>query len=162
MMNCCWNFWGNSRVHVVIPIRPRLFPLAPFTLSIFVCTNIGLGCSLSKHALDMHGIVAPALNRDIVWILFIVRGKFMANIMLLKLTSVILSSVHDSHSESNEESKLLSGLPKSWGSLISSGSDFVFLDICVCPVMLLTWSLVLCVLHVCLSEWSELLWVILG
>ena len=41
-----WNFIGNSRVHVVVPIGPRLFLLAPFTLYIFVCTNVGLVCSL--------------------------------------------------------------------------------------------------------------------
>ena len=50
-MNCYWNFFGNSRVQVVVPRRPRLLPLAPFTLYVSVCINAGLGSSLSKHAL---------------------------------------------------------------------------------------------------------------
>ena len=53
------EFLGNSRVHVFIPIGPRLFPSAPFTLYTFVCTNVGWGCSLMKHAFDIHEIVAP-------------------------------------------------------------------------------------------------------
>ena len=113
MMNCCWNFLGNSRVHVVIPIGWRLFPSAPFTLYIFVCTNVGLGCSLSKHALDTHEIAAPVSNRYIVLFLLIVTGELMAYFMLLNLTSII-SSVHDSHSESDEGPKLLYGLSKYW------------------------------------------------
>ena len=126
---------------MVIPIGPRLFLLAQFTLYIFVCTKVHLGCSLLKHALDIHEIVVPVSNRDIVLFLLIVTRKFMAYFMLVNLTSII-SSVHDSHSESDEESKLLPGLLESWGSLVSSVSDFVFLDDHVCPVILLTWSLV--------------------
>ena len=109
MMNCCQNFLGDSRVHVVIPIGPRQFPLAPFTLYIFVCTNIGFGFSLLKHTLDIHEIVAPVSNRDIVLFSLIVTGKFVAYFRLLNLTSII-SSVHDSHSESDKQSGLLSGL----------------------------------------------------
>ena len=76
-----------------------------------------------------------------------VTGKLVAYFMLLSVTSIILS-VHDSHSESDEESKLLSGLSDSWLSLVSSGSDFM-LDVCVCPVISLAWSLGLCALCVC-------------
>ena len=72
MMNCCWNFLGNLRIHVVVLIGQRLFPLAPFTLYIFVCTNFGLGSSLSKHALDIHEIVAFVPNRDIVLFLLMI------------------------------------------------------------------------------------------
>ena len=110
--------------------------MALLTLYAFVCTKVGLGCSLSKHALDIHEIAAPLSNRDIVLFLLIVTRKFVAYFMLLNLTSII-SSVHDS--QSDEESRLLSGLSESWGSLISSGSDLVFLYVHVCPVILLTW-----------------------
>ena len=51
---------------MVIPIGPRLFPSASFTLYVFVCTTVGLGCSLSKHAFDIQEVVAPVSNRDIV------------------------------------------------------------------------------------------------
>ena len=91
-----------------------------------------------------------------VLFLLIVTGKFAAYFILLNLTSII-SSACDSPSESDEESRLLSGLSESWGPLISSGSDFVFLDVHVCPIILLTLSLVLNDLHMCLSEWTELL-----
>ena len=60
---------------------------------IYFCTNVGLGCSLLKHALDIHEIVAPVSNRDIVLFLLIVTGKFAAYFMLLNLTSIILSVV---------------------------------------------------------------------
>ena len=153
MMNCCCNFLANSRIHVIVPIGPRLFPSVLFTLYIFVCTNFGLGCILSKHALGIHEIVVPVSNRDIVLFLLIVRGKFTAYFMMLNLT-LIISSVCNSHSESDEELKLLSGLWESWWSLVSSGSDFVFLDVHVCPVIPLNWLMVLGVLHVCLSEVS--------
>ena len=133
MMNCCWNFLGISRVHVVIPIGPRLFLLAPFTFYIFVCSSVGLGYSLLKHALDIHEIVAPVSNRDIVLLSSIVTGKFVAFFMLLDLTLIILL-VCDNHSESDEESRLLSGLLELWGPSISSGSDFVFLDVSVSHV----------------------------
>ena len=72
------------------------------------------GCSLLKHAFDIHEIVAPVSDRDIVLFLLIVTGKFMAYFMLPHLTLMILS-VHDSHAESDEESRLLSGLLESWG-----------------------------------------------
>ena len=114
-MNCCWNFLGNLRVYVVIATRPRLFPSALFTLFIFVCTSFGLGCSLLKHALDIHEMVASLSNRDIVLFLLMITGKFVAYLMLLNL-ALIISSVSDSHSESDEESKFLSGLSESWGS----------------------------------------------
>ena len=100
-------------------------------------TKVGIGCSLSKHAIDMQEIVAPIPNREMVSFSLIVTGKFTAFVMLLNLTSMILSA-HDSHSETDKESKLLSGLSESWGSLISSGSDFVFLDAHVSPIISLT------------------------
>ena len=103
----------------------------------WVCTNVGFGCSLSKHAFDTQEIVAPVSNREILLFLLIVTGKFAAYFMLLNLTSIILSA-HDSHSESDEEFKLLSGPSESWESLISSGSDFVFLDACVSLIISLT------------------------
>ena len=90
---------------MVIPIGPRLVPSAPFTLYIFVCTNVDLGCSLLKHASDIHEIVVLVSNRDIMLFLLIVMGKFMAYFMLLNLTLIILS-VHDSHPESDEESRI--------------------------------------------------------
>ena len=39
-----------------------------------------------------------------------------------------------------------------WYSLLFSGSESVFLDVCVEMVISLTSSLLLCVLHLCLSE----------
>ena len=113
-MNCCWNVLQNLRIHVVVPIGPRLFPLALFTLYIFVCANFGLGCSLLKHAFDIHEIVAPVSNRDTVLFLLMVTGKFVAYLMLLSVTSII-SLVCDSHSESDEESKLPLGMLESGG-----------------------------------------------
>ena len=94
---------------MVILIGPRLLPLAQFTLYIFVCTNVGLGCSLSKHTFDIQEIVAPVSNREMMFFLLIVTGKFAAYFILLSLTSVIKSACI-SHSESDEESRLLSGL----------------------------------------------------
>ena len=89
-------------MHVVIPIEPRLFPLASFTLYVLVCTNVGLGCSLLKDAFGIQDMVAPVSNRDTGLFLLIVTGKFAAYFMLLNLTSII-SSAHDSHSEYDEE-----------------------------------------------------------
>ena len=106
---------------------------------------------LSKHTFDIQEIVAPVSNREMVLFLLIVTGKFTAYFILLNLTSII-ASAHDSHSESDEESRLLSGLLEAWEYLTSSCSAFVFLDVHVCPIILLTWSLVLCDLHLCLSE----------
>ena len=74
----------------------------------------------------MQEMVASVSNREIVLLLLIVTGKFEAYFMLLNLTSII-SSAHESYSESEEESMLLSRLSEPWGSL-SSGSDVVFLD----------------------------------
>ena len=118
---------------------------------IYFCTNICLGCSLSKKVFDIHEIVAPASNRDIVLFIFIATGKSVAYFMLLNLISII-SSVCDSLSEFNEESRLLSGLLESLGSLISFKFQFCVLDVHACPIISLTWWLVLCELHVCLSE----------
>ena len=109
----CWNFGGNYRVHVVILLGPRLLPMASFTLYVCVCTNVGLGCSLSKHAFHIQEIVASVAKREMVLFLLILTGKFAAYVMLLNWTS-IMSSAHDSHSERDEESKLLSGWSQSW------------------------------------------------
>ena len=78
----------------------------------------------------MQEMVAPVSNREMVLLLLIVTGKFAVFFILLYLTSII-SSAHDSHSESDEESRLLSGLLESCGPLMSSGSDFVVWDACV-------------------------------
>ena len=75
----------------------------------------------------MPEMVAPVSNREMVLMLLIVTGKFAAYFILLNLTSII-SSADDSHTESDEESSLLSRLSESRGSLISSGSGLVFLD----------------------------------
>ena len=90
-----------------------------------------------KHAFDIQEIVAPVSNREMVLFLLIVTGNFAEYFILPNLTSII-SSAHDSHSESGEVSRLLSGLIESCGSVISSGSDFVFLDAHACPIILLT------------------------
>ena len=76
----------------------------------------------------MQKMVAPVSNREMVLLLLIVTGKFAACFILFILTSII-SLACDSHSESDEESRLLSRLSESWWSL-SSGSDLVFLDAC--------------------------------
>ena len=57
----------------------------------------------------MQEMVAPVSNREMVLFLLIVTGKFAAYFILPNLTSII-SSACDSHSESEEESRLLSGL----------------------------------------------------
>ena len=54
----------------------------------------------------------PVSNRDIVSLLLIVTGKFVAYFVLLNLTSIISFSF-DSHSESKEESNMLSELSES-------------------------------------------------
>ena len=72
-------------------------------------------------------MVAPVSNRENVLFLLTVMGKFAAYLTMLNLTSILLSA-HDSHSEPDEESKLLSGAVRVMGSSISSGSDSVFLD----------------------------------
>ena len=89
---------------MVIPIGPRLLPLAPITLCVCVCTNDGLGCNLSKHAFDIQEIVTPVSNREMALFLLIAGGKFAAYFILLNLTSIILSA-YDSHSESDKESR---------------------------------------------------------
>ena len=67
-------------------------------------------------------MVAPVSNKEIVLFLLIVTGKLTAYFVLLNLTSIILFSL-DSHSESEEESSMLSELSESWCSLLISGSD---------------------------------------
>ena len=57
-----------------------------------------------------------------------VTGQFAAYLILLMVTSVPLP-VHDSYSESDEESKLLLGLSELWWSFLSAVSDFVLLRI---------------------------------
>ena len=78
--------------------------------------ELGFGCSLLKHAFDIQEIVAPVSNRGMVLFLLIVTGKFAAYVMLLNLI-LIFSSVYYSHCESNEDTRLLSGLLESWGVL---------------------------------------------
>ena len=90
--------------------------------------SVGLGSSLSKYAFDIQDIVAPVSNKDIVFVLLIVTEKFVACFVLLNLNSVI-SFCHDSHSESEEESSMLSELSRSWCSLLFSGSDGVLLGV---------------------------------
>ena len=126
-MNCCWNFLGNSRIHIVVPRGPRLLPSAPFTLYVCICTNTGLGSSLSKHAFWHTGNGSSNVEQRFGVIFVNLTGKFVAYLILLNLTSIIWS-VCDSHSESEEESGILSGLSESRFSLISSGSDIVLLD----------------------------------
>ena len=95
-------------------------------------------------------MVGPVSNKDIVFLLLIVTGKFGAYFVLLNLTSVISFS-HDSHSESEEELSMPSELSQSWCSLLFSGSDGMLLGVCVELIILLT-SLLLHGLHLCLSE----------
>ena len=54
-------------------------------------------------------MVAPVSNKDIVLLLLIVTGKFVAYFVMLKLTSIISFS-HDSYSKSKKEMSLLSEL----------------------------------------------------
>ena len=93
----------------------------------FVCIDTGLGSNLSKHVFYILEMVVPVSNREMVILLLIVTGKFAAYFILLSLTSMILSA-HHSHSESEEESMLLSGLSESCWSL-SSGSVLVVLGV---------------------------------
>ena len=67
-------------VHVVILTGPRLLPLAPFTLYVCVCTNAGLGCSLSKHVFDIQEILDPVSNIEMVLILLIVDRESLQHI----------------------------------------------------------------------------------
>ena len=78
----------------------------------------------------MQEMVVPVSNRKMVLLLLTVTQKFAAYFIFLNLTSIILLA-HASHFESDEESRLLSGLSESRGSLMSLGSDFVFLEACV-------------------------------
>ena len=71
-----------------------------------------MGCNLSKHDFDTQEIVGPVSNREMVLLLSVVTEKFAAFFILLNLISII-SSAHDSHSESEEESMLLSRLLES-------------------------------------------------
>ena len=75
-----------------------------------------MGCSLSEHAFDIHEVVAPVSE-----IVVNCDREIAAFFILLNLTSII-SSADDSHSKSDEELRLLSGVSESWGSLMSSGS----------------------------------------
>ena len=75
----------------------------------------------------MQEMVAPMSNREMALLLLTVTGKFAAYFILLNLTSIILPA-HDSHSVSDEKSRLPSGLFVSWGSLLFSGSDFFWID----------------------------------
>ena len=96
-------------------------------------------------------MVAPVSSKDMVLFLLIVTGKFVTYFVLLNVTSIILSS-HDSHPESKEELSILSELSESQCSLLISGSDGVLLDVHVELITLLTLSLLLHDLHLCLSE----------
>ena len=78
IMNCCWNFLGNSRVHVFVQRGLRLLPLVPLTLYICVCNSVGLGFSFSKHTFDTQEVIAPVPNNDMVLILLIKLGNFAA------------------------------------------------------------------------------------
>ena len=124
-----WNSQRNSRVQVVLPRGPRLLPSAPLTLYMCVCVSVGLGSSLSKHVFDIQEMVVPVSNKDIVLLLLIVTRKFAVYFMLLNLTSIILFSLA-SHSESKEELSMLTDLSESWCSLLFSGSESVFPDVC--------------------------------
>ena len=126
-MNYCWNFVGNSRVHVVVPRGPRLLPLPPFTLYMLAWTNSGSGCNLLKHTFDTQDMVASVSNREMALLLLVITGKFAAYFILLNLTSII-SSVHDSQSELEEDLMLLSSLLELCGS-ISSGFELVVLGV---------------------------------
>ena len=71
---------------------PRLLPSAPFTLYECFVINWGLGSNLSKHVSDMQEIVAPVLNKDIIWLLLTLTGKLATYLLLLSLTSIISCS----------------------------------------------------------------------
>ena len=73
----------------------------------WVCVSLGLGSTLSKHAFDIQEMVVPESNRHIVSLSLIVTGKSVVYFVLLNLTSVSLFSL-DSHSESEDESSMLS------------------------------------------------------
>ena len=73
--------------------------MAPITLYVCVCINVGFGPSFSKHAYDIQEMVVPVSNKGMVLFLLIVTGKFAAYFILLIFTSISLS-VHDNHSES--------------------------------------------------------------
>ena len=86
---------------------------------------LGLVVICQKILFDIQEMIAPVSNREMVLLSLIVTGKFVAHFILLNLTSII-SSAHNSHSGSEEESMLLSGLWESCGYL-SSGSDLLVL-----------------------------------
>ena len=154
-VNCCWNFLGNSKVQVVVPRGLRLLPLAPLTLYVCVCVNVGFGSSLSKHVFDIQEMVVPVSNKDIVLLLLTVTGKFAAYFVLLNFSSIIPFSCV-SHSESEEELSILSEVSEAWCSLLISSSEWGLLDVCVELVISLTSLLLLCGLCLCLSEWDLL------
>ena len=95
----------------------RLLPLAPLTLYVCVCVSVGLGSSLSKHVFDIQEMVAPLSNKDIVLMLLIVTGKFAVYFVLFNFSSIISLSF-DSHSQSKEESSMLSELSVLWCPLL--------------------------------------------
>ena len=97
---------------------------------------------MSKHVFDIQEMVAPMSNKDMVLFLLIITGKFATYFVLLNLTSIILS-VHDSHSESKEESSMLSEQSESWCSLLFLGSDGELLGVCVELITSLTSALLL-------------------
>ena len=117
------------------------FAIGTIDFYVCVCVNVGLGSSLSKHVSDIQEIIVPVSNKDIVLLLTVIR-KGAVYFVLFNLTSIILFSF-DSHSESKEESSMLSELSESWCSLLVSGSERVLLDISVGLVTLLTSSLLL-------------------
>ena len=78
-----------------------------------------------KHAFNLQEMVASVSSRDVVLFLLIVTGKFAAYFILLSLNSVI-SSACDSHSESEEQSRILSELVESQFSLLSLVLDIIF------------------------------------
>ena len=96
------KFFGEIKGTCGHSDRTKTIVVASFTLYLYVCTNAGLDCSLSKCAFDIQEIVAPMSNREMVLFSLIVTGKFAAYFMLLNLTSII-SSACCSHSESDEE-----------------------------------------------------------
>ena len=150
-MNCSWNFLGNLKVQVVVLRGSRLLSLAPLTLYVYVCVNVGFGSSLSKHVFDIQEMVAPVSNKDMILLLVTVTGKFATYFVVLNFTSLISFSFV-SHSESKEESSMLLWVSESWFSLLFSSSEMGLLDVCVEVVILLMSLLLLHGLCLFLSE----------
>ena len=142
---------------MAVPRGPRLLSSAPFTQYRYVVTNRSLGSSMSKHAFDMQEIMAPVLNKDIIWLLLTLTAKLAAYLLLLSLTFIILCS-WDRHPESEAEPTLLSELSISLLSGVSSVLVCVSLGEQVSEVFLFTSSLRWWGLCLCLSEWDVLLY----